>query len=103
MDGAGPLQMLRHVTLPMLRPLLVTLVVVSTIWDFKIFDQVYVMTGGGPYLSTVLSVFTAWRDLLPLPLPLSPPPFRLPALLPLLVLLRLVAPLAALIPPGPVV
>ena len=61
-DGAGPLQMLRHVTLPMLRPLILTLVVVSTIWDFKIFDQVYVMTGGGPYRSTELAAITVWRE-----------------------------------------
>ena len=62
MDGAGPLQMLRYVTLPMLRPLLLTLVVVSTIWNFKIFDQVYVMTGGGPYRSTELAAITVWRE-----------------------------------------
>lgn len=62
MDGAGPLQMLRHITLPMLRPLILTLVVVSTIWDFKIFDQVYVMTGGGPYRSTELAAITVWRE-----------------------------------------
>lgn len=62
MDGAGPWQMLRHVTLPMLRPLLLTLIVVSTIWDFKIFDQVYVMTGGGPYRSTELAAITVWRE-----------------------------------------
>jgi len=62
MDGAGPLQMLRFITLPMLRPLILTLTVVSTIWDFKIFDQVYVMTGGGPYRSTELAAITVWRE-----------------------------------------
>ena len=62
MDGAGPFQRLRHVTLPMLRPLLLTLVVISTIWDFKIFDQVYVMTGGGPARSTEVAVITVWRE-----------------------------------------
>jgi ABC-type sugar transport system permease subunit len=62
MDGAGPWQQLRHVTLPMLRPLILTLVVISTIWDFKIFDQVYVMTGGGPARSTEVAVITVWRE-----------------------------------------
>ena len=62
MDGARPVQMLRHVILPMLKPLLLTLIVVSTIWDFKIFDQVYVMTGGGPYRSTELAAITVWRE-----------------------------------------
>jgi N,N'-diacetylchitobiose transport system permease protein len=62
MDGVRPWQMLRHITLPMLKPLLLTLVVISTIWDFKIFDQVYVMTGGGPYRSTELTAITVWRE-----------------------------------------
>jgi N,N'-diacetylchitobiose transport system permease protein len=61
-DGAGPWQQLRHVTLPMLRPLLLTLVVISTIWNFKIFDQVYVMTGGGPFRSTEVATVTVWRE-----------------------------------------
>jgi N,N'-diacetylchitobiose transport system permease protein len=35
------------------------LVIISTIWDFKIFDQVFVMTGGGPARSTeVISITT---------------------------------------------
>ena len=42
--------------------MLLTLIVVSTIWDFKIFDQVYVMTGGGPYRSTELAAITVWRE-----------------------------------------
>ncbi len=62
MDGAGPWQQLWHVTLPMLRPLLLTLVVISTIWDFKIFDQVYVMTGGGPARSTEVLGISVWRE-----------------------------------------
>ncbi|MGH8975875.1 MAG: carbohydrate ABC transporter permease [Acidimicrobiia bacterium] len=61
-DGASPFQTLRHVTLPMLKPLLLVLVVVSTIWDFKIFDQVYVMTEGGPNRSTEVAVITVYRE-----------------------------------------
>ena len=33
-------------TLPLLRPIVAVLVVFSTIWDFKIFDQIYVMAAG---------------------------------------------------------
>src|SRR5437763_873883 len=62
MDGAGPRQMLRHVILPMLKPLLLTLIVVSTTWDFTILDQVYVMNGGVPYRSTELAAITVWRE-----------------------------------------
>jgi N,N'-diacetylchitobiose transport system permease protein len=61
-DGATEVQRLRHVTLPMLRPLILVLVVVSTIWDFKIFDQVYVMTEGGPARSTEVLGISVWRE-----------------------------------------
>ncbi len=61
-DGASPAQQLWHVTLPMLKPLITTLVVISTIWDFKIFDQVYVMTEGGPNRSTELAAITVYRE-----------------------------------------
>ena len=61
-DGASPFQTLRHITLPMLKPLLLVLVVVSTIWDFKIFDQVYVMTEGGPARSTEVAAITVYRE-----------------------------------------
>ena len=61
-DGANAWQRLRHVTLPMLKPLLLVLVVISTIWDFKVFDQVYVMTGGGPARSTEVLSISTWRE-----------------------------------------
>ncbi|MGH9000074.1 MAG: carbohydrate ABC transporter permease [Acidimicrobiia bacterium] len=61
-DGAGPFQMLRYVTLPMLKPLILTLVVISTIWDFKVFDQVYAMTEGGPNRSTEVVAITVYRE-----------------------------------------
>jgi N,N'-diacetylchitobiose transport system permease protein len=61
-DGATELQRLRLVTLPMLRPLVLILVVMSTIWDFKIFDQVYVMTEGGPGRSTEVLGISVWRE-----------------------------------------
>lgn len=61
-DGASAWQRLRHVTLPLLKPLLLVLTVISTIWDFKIFDQVYVMTSGGPARSTEVLSITVWRE-----------------------------------------
>jgi N,N'-diacetylchitobiose transport system permease protein len=61
-DGANALQRLRHLTLPMLRPLLVVLVIISTIWDFKIFDQVFVMTRGGPARSTEVIALTTYSE-----------------------------------------
>jgi multiple sugar transport system permease protein len=51
----------RHVTVPLLKPLLVVLAVISTIWDFKLFDQIYVMTGGGPLRATTTVVYYIWQ------------------------------------------
>jgi N,N'-diacetylchitobiose transport system permease protein len=47
-DGASRLQVLRNVTLPFLRPLLVILTSLSVIWDFTVFQQVWVMLDGRP-------------------------------------------------------
>jgi multiple sugar transport system permease protein len=47
-DGAGGWQRFRHVTLPLLSPSTFFVIVISLINGFQVFDQVYVMTGGGP-------------------------------------------------------
>jgi ABC-type sugar transport system permease subunit len=62
-DGAGPWQLVWRIRLPMLRPLLLVLVVISTIWDFKVFDQVFVLTeGGGPARQTEVLAVSVWRE-----------------------------------------
>jgi multiple sugar transport system permease protein len=48
LDGAGPWQKLRRVTIPLLTPSLFFVAVISLINGFQVFDQVWVMTGGGP-------------------------------------------------------
>jgi N,N'-diacetylchitobiose transport system permease protein len=48
MDGAGALQVFRHVTLPILKPIIVMLTTLSVIWDMGVFPQVYLMRGGAP-------------------------------------------------------
>jgi multiple sugar transport system permease protein len=48
LDGASGWQQFRHVTLPGLRNPLIFLGTVTTIYAFRLFDQVYVMTNGGP-------------------------------------------------------
>jgi multiple sugar transport system permease protein len=55
-DGAGPWQRFRHVTLPLLAPATFFVVVISLINNFQVFDQVWVMTGGGPVGSTSVVV-----------------------------------------------
>jgi multiple sugar transport system permease protein len=58
-DGASRWQMFQHVTLPLLRPYLLVALLLRTIFEFRAFDNVYAMTGGGPADSTmVLSMYT---------------------------------------------
>ncbi len=52
LDGAGPLQRFRHVTLPMLSPVILFNLVMGLIGSFQYFTQAYVMTSGGPQDST---------------------------------------------------
>ncbi|WP_051754015.1 carbohydrate ABC transporter permease [Streptomyces achromogenes] len=47
LDGASQWRIWRSVLAPMLRPILGIVTVQSVIWDFKVFTQIYVMTGGG--------------------------------------------------------
>jgi len=51
-DGASPLARFFDVTLPQLKGVLVVIVLLRTVWDFKEFDLIYLMTGGGPVIST---------------------------------------------------
>ncbi len=51
-DGAGPFQRFTDITLPQLRDVLVVVVLLRAIWDFKEFDLIYLMTGGGPVRAT---------------------------------------------------
>jgi N,N'-diacetylchitobiose transport system permease protein len=53
-DGAGAVRAFRSVTAPMLKPLFLILISLSTIWDLKVFTQVYVITRGGPSRKTLL-------------------------------------------------
>jgi multiple sugar transport system permease protein len=51
-DGAGWFARFTDVTLPQLRDVLVVIVLLRAIWDFKEFDLIYLLTGGGPVIST---------------------------------------------------
>jgi multiple sugar transport system permease protein len=58
-DGASSLQMFWHITVPLLRPYLLVALLLRTIFEFRAFDNIYVMTGGGPANATMtLSQFT---------------------------------------------
>ncbi|MFN8193279.1 MAG: sugar ABC transporter permease [Nocardioidaceae bacterium] len=47
LDGAGMLKRGRHVVLPILRPVLLILVMLSIIWDLRVFTQIYALQGIG--------------------------------------------------------
>jgi len=58
-DGANGWQRFWHVKLPLLRPYLMVALLLRAIFEFRAFDNVYVMTGGGPANATLLlSVYT---------------------------------------------
>jgi multiple sugar transport system permease protein len=56
-DGANAWMQFRHVTLPGLRPTLLFIFVIGIIGSFQVFDQVFVMTQGGPAGSTETVVY----------------------------------------------
>lgn len=53
-DGATRSQLLRRVMLPLLRPAIVVALLFRTILAFKVFDEVFLLTSGGPGTSTEL-------------------------------------------------
>ena len=61
-DGAGPWQCFRHITLPGLRHTLFFVLVTSVIGSFQVFSLVYVMTEGGPLGATDVAVYHIYRE-----------------------------------------
>lgn len=51
-DGAGAIARFFDITLPQLRDVLVVIIMLRAIWDFKEFDLIYLLTGGGPITAT---------------------------------------------------
>ena len=62
LDGAGPLQRFRWITLPLLRNTLVFTGLMTTILAFRVFDQVQILTHGGPAGSTSTLMFELVRS-----------------------------------------
>jgi multiple sugar transport system permease protein len=57
LDGAGTWQRFRHVTLPQLRNPLIFVMLITTILAFRLFDQVQIMTRGGPDNATTTLMY----------------------------------------------
>ncbi|MFI1201768.1 sugar ABC transporter permease [Streptomyces sp. BHT-5-2] len=61
MDGASPWQRFRHITVPGLRAVSGTVILLSTIWTFNMFPVIFLLTRGGPGDATEILVTYAYR------------------------------------------
>lgn len=58
-DGAGEIRTYWHVVVPMLAPTIMVVTMLSIIWDFNVFNQVWLVSQGGPDETTAtVAVFT---------------------------------------------
>ncbi|XCP86426.1 sugar ABC transporter permease [Roseburia hominis] len=61
LDGAVGLRYFWHITLPLLRPVMIMSGTILMAWSFTIFDLIYVITGGGPLNATELLSITIYK------------------------------------------
>jgi lactose/L-arabinose transport system permease protein len=61
-DGASAWAIIRHITLPLLTPMLLYVTVVSSIHALQLFDEPWVLTGGGPGQSTTTMVMYLYQN-----------------------------------------
>ena len=62
MDGANSRQIFTYVTLPLLRPTMFFVITLGLIGTYQVFDQVYVMTAGGPAKTTLTMAYIVYRN-----------------------------------------
>jgi len=60
-DGGGSINKFLHITLPQLRSVLITTLMLTTIWTINYFPLIYIMTGGGPNNATETVVTYIYR------------------------------------------
>ncbi len=61
-DGASPFQQFIYITCPLVWPIASLVLILQLIAQFKIFDQVYLLTQGGPFNSTVVVLLYMYRQ-----------------------------------------
>jgi lactose/L-arabinose transport system permease protein len=61
-DGASPTQAFFYVTIPLMRPVILFSVVLSTMGSFNLFSEIYNLTNGGPMNATVTPVIMIFRQ-----------------------------------------
>lgn len=60
-DGANAWHQFRHITLPLLRPVLVPATILGTVWTFNRFEVIYLVTQGGPQEKTDILVSSLYK------------------------------------------
>jgi multiple sugar transport system permease protein len=61
-DGASAVRRFWHITLPMLRPVLVLVITITLLASANLFGQPYIMTAGGPTQQTETVIFTIYNE-----------------------------------------
>ncbi len=61
-DGANPIQVFRHITIPLLKPTLTFVCVMTMLSSFQVFDIIQVMTNGGPNNQTRVLVIDIYEN-----------------------------------------
>lgn len=61
-DGAGAWQRFRHLTLPLLRPTMFTVLTLGLIGSWQVFDQIYTGTQGGPAKSSLTPAYLSYES-----------------------------------------
>lgn len=60
-DGANERQIFKEITLPLLKPTINFVILVTAISSFQVFDLIYVLTGGGPNGATDVVVYSIYK------------------------------------------
>ncbi|MGH9247182.1 MAG: carbohydrate ABC transporter permease [Acidimicrobiales bacterium] len=61
-DGAGPWQRFRHVTLPTMKPTLYLVLTLGVIGTWQVFDQIFAISAGGPQKTTLTPAYLVYRE-----------------------------------------
>ena len=62
-DGANSVQLFFHITLPNLKAITSSTMIVLTVWTFMVFDIIFGMTGGGPVNATMTLPMRIYREM----------------------------------------
>ena len=62
MDGANSWAKFRYITWPLIWPITALVLTLQLIFQLKIFDQMFLLTGGGPYNKTMVVLYHVYKQ-----------------------------------------